>query len=183
MQGNQGLNALAALCGGVTKASDDPNSPTTQQFPQSQPTPHASNTARSGNLSLQQFAMAMAQHNPGQDDTINSSNPKTNAQGVPQASQFNPPVPPNLATLFGTGYGQQFSSNNSADSTNALQLAYLNILQNQTPQFVPGGNTNSSIPFVDPSTMALLLRTQQQAPGKLFGWRRSDNLFVTSYLS
>ena len=162
MKGNQGLNALAALCGGATKASDETNSTTNQQFQQSQ---NASNNGRSGNLSLQQFAMAMAQNNPGQDESINSPNQNTNAQGVTQTPQFSPQVSPNLATLFGTGYGQQFSNSNAVDSTNSLQLAYLNILQNQTPQFAPGGNAASSIPFIDPSTMALLLRSQQQQPG------------------
>ena len=162
MKGNQGLDALAALCGGASKAGDESSSSGT---PRLQATQQSSNTT-SGNLSLQQLAMAMAQNNPVQDDSISKVNQNPSTSTTPPTSQFNATATPNLATLLGGNYGQAFPGSNTVDSANALQMAYLNILQSQASQIVPGVNSSSSVPYVDPTTMALLLSAQQRPSGK-----------------
>ena len=162
MKGNQGLDALAALCGGASKAGDETSSSSTPRLQATQPSSNAAN----GNLSLQQIAMAMAQTNSAQEESVSNNSQNSNAQSTPSTSQFNAPGTPNLATLLGANYGQTFPGSNTVDSTNALQLAYLNILQSQASQLIPGGNSSSAIPYVDPTTMALLLSAQQRPSGK-----------------
>lgn len=192
MKGNQGLEALAALCGGASKVdAGNPiaNAPTS---PGSQPATTKNDTMMRVLSSIPSFqkqcATALAQNcgttsaAAGTTGTPNSSTDTHKWQkNIPQTQTTSYiPTLPNVAAILsaaGSILPQQSVSNAasqfpSTEASNAIQqLAYFNLIQNQassTNQMMQRQTQNpcqSSAPFgLDPNAaMAIVLAVQQQA--------------------
>jgi hypothetical protein len=170
MKGSNGLEALATLCGGASKAIDNGNNQQTEAPKQ----PNQNLEVKSGSsasgaqpqVAIQQFS----------SNSINMNNvpnkPETNTSQLQQQGQnFSQVNPQQVAALFNAGLPQQNLPNkiNGSDSALTLQqMMYLNLLQqnqnsvsnliNQQSQTAP----TPSPQFVDQNALAMVFAFQQQ---------------------
>lgn len=185
MKGNQGLEALAALCGGASKAEEAQSSDNTPPSPGPQSAPPKNDSVipvLSDIPSFQKQCATLAQtcpQNPNIAAMQNTSiDPRKWHKTMPQV-QASPYIStlPNVAAILsaaGAVLPQQGVSNvttqfASTEASNALQqLAYFNLVQNQvsaTNQMIQQPLQNASTPYgLDPNAaMAIVLAVQQQA--------------------
>ncbi len=164
IKGSAGLEALANLCGGASKAPD--NEPCQQLDNSKKITPNkATSSAQSQTASrqLEQFqnsaSIAYANSRQGND----SGNSQQQQSGMSHG-QMNPQV----AALINAGLSQQNigQPNIPLNDNGAMalqQMVYLNLLQNQNVSNLFNQQHQSPSPqFVDQSALAMVLALQQQ---------------------
>lgn len=171
MKGSQGLEALATLCGGASKAPDNESPQQNDHAQQPMQTTQLNGNHSTGTQSqvslphqLDHFANSSASFSR----SSNEANPPQ-----PQQNQSLNQINPQFAALLNAGLAQQNMPNKSSDG-GALalqQMVYLNLLQsqnqnvsnlfNQQPQ--QQQQQQSSSPFVDQNALTMLLALQQQA--------------------
>ncbi len=166
MKGAQGLEALATLCGGATKAPDNDNpSQNHTASDQNAPAPAAQVPQVQIPRQLDHFAnSSFNNHRPKNDP--NNTQTQQQQQQQQQVNQMNP----QLAALINAGLTQQNNMTNKMspnDSAMALQqMVYLNLLQQNQSNVSKILNQQQQQPaspqFVDQNTLAMVLALQQQ---------------------
>mmetsp|Transcript_13133 Transcript_13133/g.15996 ORF Transcript_13133/g.15996 Transcript_13133/m.15996 type:complete len:511 (+) Transcript_13133:122-1654(+) len=168
MKGNQGLEALATLCGGASKAAFNETSTSNENFNQpAQNIQNQNNGNSNQSRQLEHFAnppVAMGfVHNLSESNTSNN-----------QQTQALNNVNPQFASLLNAGLSQQNLVNSMASSSNegALQqMLYLKLLQNQAASANAASFLNVQTPaasgvnnsFLDQNAaLAMVLALQQQ---------------------
>jgi hypothetical protein len=166
MKGNQGLEALAALCNNASRSNDDIT------------------TNESKNNIQQQNLQSVSTHAPSTMNSLNYSSNNDNHQGnTRQSLNFLSPHVANMLKSLGPGISHQQFANvlNSAgmagnnDASNALQqqLNYMNNLQAHPSILHLMGQNNQGLsgayPFgsMDANTMNALFLASQRQNGKI----------------
>ena len=167
MKGSQGLEALAALCGGASKAPD--NEPSQQNDCSQQSTQTSQLIGNNNNAAGTQSQVSIS---PQLEHFANSSVAFNRSKGEPNVGQQNQAlnqINPQVAALLKAGLSQQNISNNipSNDGAMALQqMVYLNLLQNQNNVSnmlnQQQQQQQASTQFVDQNALAMVLALQQQ---------------------
>jgi len=187
MKGNQGLEALATLCGGASKAAFNETSTSNENFNQpAQNIQNQNNGNSNQSRQLEHFAnppVAMGfVHNLSESNTSNN-----------QQTQALNNVNPQFASLLNAGLSQQNLANSMASSSNegALQqMLYLKLLQNQAASANAASFLNVQTPaasgvnnsFLDQNAalaMVLALQQQEAAAGKLQDGTKQRFVIIT----
>jgi len=168
MKGSAGLEALANLCGGASKAPD--NEPTQQMPPKASGAPSQS-TSRQMEQFQNNSSIAYANNMQGNDSSNSQHQQQQNSMSH---NQINPQV---AAALINAGLSQQNIGQPNLGQQNigqqniplnegamALQqMVYLNLLQNQNvSNFINQQHQAPAPQFVDQSALAMVLALQQQ---------------------
>jgi PAS domain-containing protein len=166
MKGSQGLEALAALCGGASKAPD--NEPSQQNDCSQQSTQASQLIGNNNNAAGTQSQVSISpqlEHFANSSAAFNRSKGESN---VGQQNQALNQINPQVAALLKAGLSQQNISNNIPANDGAMalqQMVYLNLLQNQSNvsnMLNQQQQQQASNQFVDQNALAMVLALQQQ---------------------
>ena len=162
MKGSQGLDALATLCGGASKALDEEKN-------------QRKDTANQSNQPI--GSLPLSQQFSSKSSLMNVSN--SNDNSVAQQQQQQQPQPqgnslqhlnPQLSTFLNSGMANQNMVNSNNDNALAFQqMVYLNLLQNQNnnvANVLGSPQAQASTQFVDQNNNALAMVLALQEAGK-----------------
>ena len=164
MKGSQGLDALATLCGGASKALDNENNRNNDSSNQATQSNPVNTSATTGAQAQNSISRQLDQF---QSPSVNIAGAPSadNSASQPQQGQTFNQMNSQVAALLNAGLPQQnvnkFPNN---DNTLALQqMVYLNLLQNQSNVSNMINPQHQAAPqFVDQNALAVILALQQQ---------------------
>jgi len=160
MKGSQGLDALATLCGGASKALDEEKN-------------QRKDTANQSNQPIGSLPLSQQFSSPS--SLMNVSNSNDNSVAQQQQQQPQPQgnslqhLNPQLSTFLNSGMANQNMVNSNNDNALAFQqMVYLNLLQNQNnnvANVLGSQQAQASTQFVDQNNnaLAMVLALQEAA--------------------
>mmetsp|Transcript_17766 Transcript_17766/g.22405 ORF Transcript_17766/g.22405 Transcript_17766/m.22405 type:complete len:537 (+) Transcript_17766:62-1672(+) len=163
IKGSPGLEALATLCGGASKAPDNEPSQNIDSSKKGAPKPQTTDSSQ-----LEQFSNNASISYANKRQINDSSNPQQQQQNNMSHNQMNPQVAALInAGLSQQNIGQQNVPLNDNGAMALQQMVYLNLLQNQNVSNLFNQQQQAPSPqFVDQNALAIVLALQQQQQAK-----------------
>jgi PAS domain-containing protein len=163
MKGSQGLEALASICGGASKALSEERNDNSNQVGNQKGNALGIGTQPPNHLNFSRSQINSAVSNSDNNSSQQQQQQQRQNQGMQQ-------VNPQLAVLLNSGLNSPNNMSNSNDGNLAFQqMFYLNLLQNQQNQQSSNNVVNllnqqsqAGAQFIDQNALAMLLALQQQ---------------------